>query len=193
MVNELGVDFLSIAGHKLYAPKGIGALYIKESHSIEPLIHGAGHENGRRAGTENVIFEAGLGHACSLAKNLLTDNTVQDITNRFYHSLKTLFGNKIQLNGHPDNRLPNTLFISFLGFPNGVILKALSGVAVSTGSACHSDSTSISPVLKAMGLSPEKAGEVIRFSLGRFTTQNEIDLVLDKLSDLENESADYSI
>ena len=192
-VGELGVDFLSIAGHKLYAPKGIGALYIRDSISIEPLIHGASHENGRRAGTENVIFDVGLGHACQLAQTLLHDNTVRDLTNRFYRELQVLFGNRIRLNGHPENRLPNTLYISFLGYQSDAVHKALAHVAISTGSACHSGATTISPVLKAMGVAPEEVGTIIRFSLGRLTTQNEIDVVLDNLADLINESNDYSI
>ena len=192
-VDELGVDFLSIAGHKLYAPKGVGALYIRDGITIEPLIHGAGHENGRRAGTENVIFDVGLGRACQLAQALLHDNTVRDLTNRFYRELQALFGNKIRLNGHPENRLPNTLFISFLGYTIDAVHKALANVAISTGSACHSGSATISPVLKAMGVVPEEVGTVIRFSLGRLTTQNEIDIVLDNLSDLFKGNDDYSI
>lgn len=192
LVDELGVDFLSIAGHKLYAPKGIGALYIRDGITIEPLIHGAGHENGRRAGTENVIFEVGLGKACEIAQSFIHDDTVKERTNRFFSSLQKLFGNRVRLNGHPENRLPNTLFVGFLGFKNNEVQNALTGVAVSTGSACHSGSTSISPVLKAMGLSADDAGDVIRFSLGRFTTQNEIDLVLDILSDLVNDGTSCS-
>ena len=183
-VNELGVDFLSVAGHKLYAPKGIGALYIRDGVSIEPLIHGAGHENGRRAGTENVVFDVGLGRACQIAEASINDHTVRDLTTRFYGGLQSLFGGKIRLNGHPENRLPNTLFISFLGYTNDAVLKTLGPVAVSTGSACHSGSTTISPVLKAMGMSTDEVSTAIRFSLGRFTTENEIEVVLNNLSTL---------
>lgn len=192
-VNELGVDFLSIAGHKLYAPKGIGALYIRDGITIEPLIHGAGHENGRRAGTENVIFEVGLGKASEIAQSVIHNNSLKELTDGFYISLQKLFGNRVRLNGHPENRLPNTLFISFLGFKNNAVQNALTGVAVSTGSACHSGSTSISPVLKAMGLAANDVGEVIRFSLGRFTTDNDIDVVLDKLSALLDDNSDYAL
>lgn len=183
-VNELGVDFLTIAGHKLYAPKGIGALYIRDGITIEPLIHGANHEKGRRAGTENVIFEAGLGQACMLAQSLLTDSSIRESTNRFYISLQDIFGNKIRLNGHPVERLPNTLNISFLGFDENEISSALQKIAVSSGSACHSGFNTLSPVLQAMGLSVDEAGKVIRFSLGKFTTEDEIDQVLDNLSTL---------
>jgi cysteine desulfurase len=124
---------------------------------------------------------------------LLHDNTVRDLTDRFYRELQVLFGNRIRLNGHPENRLPNTLYISFLGYQSDAVHKALAHVAISTGSACHSGSTTISPVLKAMGVASAEVGTVIRFSLGRFTTQNEIDIVLDNLSDLVNRSNDYSI
>jgi cysteine desulfurase len=187
-VNELGVDFLSIAGHKLYAPKGIGALYIRDGISIEPLIHGAGHENNRRAGTENVIFDVALGRACQISGSLLADQAIDKLTQRFYRELLALFGNKIRLNGHPENRLPNTLFISFLDQTAAAVHKTLEGIAVSAGSACHTGATTISPVLKAMGVNPDETSTSVRFSLGRFTTENEIDVVLDHLSDLAGEN-----
>ena len=188
-VNELGVDFLSMAGHKLYAPKGIGALYIRSGISIEPLIHGAGHENGRRAGTENVIFAVGLGKACEIAGAYSGAEQIRQVTDYFLNQMKGLFGNKIKLFGHPTRRLPNTLYIGFLMDTTAAVLLALGDVAVSTGSACHSGATSISPVLKAMGVDASGAGITIRFSLGRNTTQNEIDAVLNKLSILANEHA----
>ena len=109
---------------------------------------------------------------------------MRDLTTRFYGGLQSLFGGKIRLNGHPENRLSNTLFISFLGYTNDAVLKALGSVAVSTGSACHSGSTAISPVLKAMGISTDEVSTSIRFSLGRFTAENEIEEVLDHLSSL---------
>ncbi len=183
-VDDLGVDFLTVAGHKLYAPKGIGALYIRNGITLEPLIHGAGHESGRRAGTENVIFDVGLGHACQLAAGLLDDHRVRNLTLSLFHGLSSLFGSKIRLNGHSENRLPNTLFISFLGYTLDAIMKSLSNVAVSTGSACHSGATTISPVLKAMGVGADEFSTAIRFSLGRFTTQEEIEIVLGKMSRL---------
>lgn len=191
-VDELGVDFLTIAGHKLYAPKGIGALYIRNGIEIEPLIHGAGHESCRRAGTENVIFDAALGKACEIAKDGLNDikssalaktpKEIKDLTQYFYNKLKEKFGEKIQLNGHPEKRLPNTLNISFLGYNGHEVLGRLDNVAASTGSACHSGSTSISPVLKAMGVSEEAGRGAVRFSLGRYTTKNEIDTVIEQIS-----------
>src|SRR3989339_239546 len=187
-VNDLGVDFLSIAGHKLYAPKGIGALYIREGVSIEPLIHGAGHENGRRAGTENVVFDVGLGKACEIASELMEVKTIQALTEYFLNELRKHFGDKIRLHGHPIVRLPNTLYIGFWGLTTDAVLTALDDVAVSTGSACHSGATSISSVLKAMGISESDAGATIRFSLGRYTTQTEINAVLGKLSKIQEVS-----
>jgi len=181
-VDELGVDFLTIAGHKLYAPKGIGALYIRKGITIEPLIHGANHETGKRAGTENVIFDTALGKACEIAKESLNDSKVKQLTDCFYDNLKEIFGEKIKLNGDPFKRLPNTLNVSFLGYNGSEILSKLGDdVAASTGSACHSGLVSISPVLKAMGIPYEIARGAVRFSLGRYTTQEELDIVLKRL------------
>ena len=180
-VKELGIDFLTVAGHKLYAPKGIGALYVRKGISIEPLIHGAGHESGRRAGTENIIFDVALGKACEIAKEALKSDSLKLMTEYFYNSLKENFGEIIVLNGHPEKRLPNTLNISFIGFNGHEVLNGLDDVAASTGSACHSGLTTISPVLKAMGVSDEVGHGAVRFSLGRFTTKDEIDTVISKL------------
>jgi cysteine desulfurase len=182
LVNELGVDFLTIAGHKLYAPKGIGALYIRKNVTIEPLIHGAGHEAGRRAGTENVIFDVALGKACEIAKEHLNDSTVKELTDYFYLGLQRIFGKKIHLNGDLVKKLPNTLNVSFLGENGSDILTSLGNdIAASTGSACHSGLVTISPVLKAMGIPYEIARGTIRFSLGRNTSKYEIDEVLNRL------------
>jgi len=177
-VDDLGVDLLSIAGHKLYAPKGIGALYIREGTPIEPLIHGAGHESGRRAGTENVLLIVGLGKACEIAKKYLNDSRILNLRNRFWELLREIFGDGVVLNGHPTHRLPNTLNISFIGKAGGEILLRLEGVAASTGAACHSGSVELSPVLKAMGILPEVGMGAIRFSLGRTTTIQELERVV---------------
>jgi len=177
-VDDLGVDLLSIAGHKLYAPKGIGALYIREGTPIEPLIHGAGHESGRRAGTENVLLIVGLGKACEIAKKYLNDSRILNLRNRFWELLREIFGDGVVLNGHPTHRLPNTLNISFIGKAGGEILLRLEGVAASTGAACHSGSVKLSPVLKAMGILPEVGMGAIRFSLGRTTTIQELENVV---------------
>ena len=177
-VDHLGIDLLSIAGHKVYAPKGIGALYIRKGTPIEPLIHGAGHESGRRAGTENVLLAVGLGKACEIAKNHVNDDRILDLRNRFWKLLQDNFGEKVVLNGHPVHRLPNTLNVSFVGKAGGEILSRLDGVAASTGAACHSGSVELSPVLKAMGISPEVGMGAIRFSLGRTTTIQELERVV---------------
>lgn len=182
LVDELGVDFLTIAGHKLYAPKGIGALYIRKNVTIEPLIHGAGHESGRRAGTENVIFDVALGKACEIAKENLNDSTVRELTDYLYLGLQRIYGDNIHLNGNLVKKLPNTLNVSFLGENGSDILTSLGNdLAASTGSACHSGLITISPVLKAMGIPYEIARGAVRFSLGRNTSKYEIDEVLNRL------------
>jgi len=180
-VDELGVDLLSIAGHKLYAPKGVGALYIHSGTLIEPLIHGAGHESGRRAGTENILLIVGLGRACEIAKRYLDDPGILELRDRFWEMLQRNFGEEVVLNGHPTHRLPNTLNVSFIGRVGSEILARLDGVAASTGAACHSGSVELSPVLKAMGIPPETGMEAIRFSLGRTTTAGELEAVVKKL------------
>ena len=183
-VDDLGVDLLSLAGHKVYGPKGVGALYIRNGTKIEPFMHGAGHESGRRAGTENVLLDVGLGAACQLAQDWLGKPQVQDLRDYFWSGLEAQFGERVVLNGHPSQRLPNTLNVSFPGQSGNDILAKLDGVAASTGSACHAAGIEISPVLKAMGLSPETSMGAIRFSLGRSTTKDEIDHVLNALASI---------
>lgn len=180
-VGELGVDLLSVAGHKLYAPKGVGALYIRHEMRIEPLIHGAGHESGRRAGTENVLLNVALGAACELARSWIGVEPTRVLRDLFWDLLKDRFGDRVVLNGHPTERLPNTLNVSFVGATAAEVLRRLEGVAVSTGAACHSRSTEISPVLRAMRVPPELGISAIRFSLGRTTTREEIESVVKSL------------
>jgi cysteine desulfurase len=180
-VDDLGIDLLSIAGHKLYAPKGIGSLYIRKGTPVEPLIHGAGHESGRRAGTENILLIVGLGKACEVAKKYVDEDRICSMRDRFWKFLQDNFGEAVVLNGHPLHRLPNTLNVSFVGKAGGEILSRLDGVAASTGAACHSGSVELSPVLKAMGISPEVGMGAIRFSLGRTTTVEELERVVDLL------------
>ncbi len=180
-VDELGVDLLSVAGHKLYAPKGVGALYIRPGVVLEPLMHGAGHEAGRRAGTENVLLDVALGAACKLAaaESEARRAVLTELRDYLHDGLQRLFGAGLHLNGHPVERLPNTLNVSFAGRIGSEVLEMLDGVAASTGSACHSGRHELSPVLKAMGV-PEGVGlGAVRFSLGRTTTQEELDLVLE--------------
>lgn len=181
-VSKLPVDFLTIAGHKLYAPKGVGALYIREGLEIEPLLHGASQERGRRAGTENVPYTVALGEAAVQAKEHLKQDDLFQIREYFYSRLKETFGDKIHLNGDVVNRLPNTLNISFIGNIGGDILAGLPEICASTGSACHSGSKTISPVLAAMGVEERIALGAIRFSVGRYTTKSEINQVIDQLT-----------
>jgi cysteine desulfurase len=180
-VGELGVDLLSIAGHKVYAPKGIGALYIRRGIAVEPLIHGAGHESGRRAGTESALLAAALGKACEIASSWVGMPGVQRLCDLFWERLQGTFGNQVVLNGHPKQRLPNTLNVSFVGHVGADILARMPAVAASTGSACHSGQIALSPVLRAMGVAPEVGMEAVRFSLGRSTTQEEIEDVVNQL------------
>lgn len=180
-VRELGVDLLSVAGHKLYAPKGVGALYIREGVAVEPLIHGASHESGRRAGTENVLLDAALGMACDLARTRSGAESIRGLRDLFWDILQTKFGDRVILNGHPVERLPNTLNVSFVSQVGADVLGRLDDVAASTGSACHAGSVELSPVLRAMGVPPEIGMGAIRFSLGRTTTREEIEAVVEEL------------
>jgi cysteine desulfurase len=180
-VDELGVDLLSLAGHKLYAPKGVGALYVRKDACLEPLIHGAGHESGRRAGTESILLDVALGAACELAQSWLGMESIRQLRDHFWELLQTRFGERVVLNGHPTERLPNTLNVSFVGKVGSTILSGLKDVAASTGSACHSGSVDLSPVLKAMQVPPEIGMGAIRFSLGRTTTREEIEQVVSRL------------
>ncbi len=180
-VDLLGVDLLSVAGHKLYAPKGVGVLYIREGADIEPLMHGANHEAGRRAGTENVLLIAGLGAACRVSQTWIHDEHVRRLCDYFWQLLRDRFGGRVVLNGHPEQRLPNTLNVSFPGHIGEQLLSELDGVAASTGSACHAGQTEISPVLRAMGVETATGMGAIRFSLGRTTTAAELDYVVDRL------------
>jgi cysteine desulfurase len=181
-VDALGVDLLTVAGHKLYAPKGVGALYVRYGTPLEPLIHGGGHEGGRRAGTESALLAVGLGAAAALAKDLAPMERVRALRDRFWDSLRRSFGNRVVLNGHPRHRLPNTLNVSFVGQIGAELLARLEGVAASTGSACHAGRVELSPVLRAMGVAPEIGAGAIRFSLGRGTTEREIDGVSRRLA-----------
>ncbi len=180
-VEELGVDLLSVAGHKVYAPKGIGAIYIREGTKIEPFVHGAGHEGGRRAGTENVLLSVALGAACDAARKWVAMPQVKALRDRFWDELRRNFGEKVTLNGHAEKRLPNTLNVNFVGRAGAEVLAKLPEVAASTGSACHAGSMTLSPVLAAMGVPPGEGMGAVRFSLGRTTTWEELGEVLEQL------------
>ena len=181
-VELLGVDLLSIAGHKVYAPKGVGALYIRRGTRIEPFVHGAGHEQGRRAGTENVLLDVGLGAACEVAAGWVGMPGLRELRDRFEQKLRELLGTKVTVNGAGAERLPNTSSVNFVGQIGADVLARLPEVAASTGSACHSGSVELSPVLAAMGV-PEKEGMgAVRFSLGRTTTWKDLEQVLRRLA-----------
>jgi cysteine desulfurase len=173
-VRELGVDLLSVAGHKLYAPKGVGALFVRRGVTLEPLIHGAGHEAGRRAGTENVPYVVGLGKAAELARQVAGEH-LRPLRDRLHQKLLAALGERVALNGHPERRLPNTLNVNFVGHVGAELLAKVPGIAASTGSACHAGTVKLSPVLAAMGVSPEVGRGAVRLSVGRFTTEREID------------------
>jgi cysteine desulfurase len=181
-VNELGVDLLSVAGHKLYAPKGVGALYVRSGTRVEPFVHGAGHEQGRRAGTENVLLDVGLGAACEVASRQIGMAAVRELRDRFEAKLKERFGAGLTVNGAGAPRLPNTANVNFVGQVGTEVLARLAGVAASTGSACHAGSVELSPVLAAMGVPPPEGMGAVRFSLGRTTTWAELDQVLTMLA-----------
>jgi cysteine desulfurase len=182
-VDDLGVDLLTVAGHKFYAPKGVGALYVRDGLRLEPLVHGAGHEGGRRAGTENVLLNLALGAAAAeVEQNLHAMRGVSGLRDAFWRRLGERFGTRVRLNGHPLQRLPNTLNVSFLGGPTGTeILAALPHLAASTGSACHDGEVTLSPVLAAMGFSSAEGRGAIRFSLGMETKQEDLEQVVDGL------------
>jgi cysteine desulfurase len=180
-VQRLGVDLLSIAGHKLYAPKGVGALYIHRNVGLESFLHGAGHEKGRRAGTENVLLIAGLGAACRLARECPCAQRLARLGALFWNRLQGEFGDAVMLNGHPTERLPNTLNVSFRAQRGYELLPRLEGIAASTGSACHAGATSMSPVLAAMGMERHVGLGAIRFSLGRTTSEEDLDYAVDQL------------
>lgn len=175
-VKKLGVDLLSIAGHKLYAPKGVGALFVRRGVVLEKFMHGAGHEQGRRAGTENVAGVVGLGEACALVQGRLRaiEQHLMNTTEALWHGLKERVPD-IRLNGHPTERLPNTLNVSFWGILAYELLEQIGKrVAASAGAACHSGGASVSAALQAMRVPPEWALGAVRFSTGRMTTLEEV-------------------
>lgn len=173
-VQKMNIDMLTVAAHKFYGPKGIGALIIREGIEIAPYLLGAGHEGGRRAGTVNVAGAVGLGKACEIAKNKGESiiASVKAKRDRFYKIITDSLSN-VSLNGHPLERLPNTLNLSFRGCDGQKLLIA-TDIAASLGAACHTTSRQPSSVLTAMGVSAEDALGAIRFSFGKFTSDEEI-------------------
>lgn len=183
-VRALGVDLLSVAGHKMYAPKGVGALYVRTGIQIKPLIHGAGHERGLRPGTENVLEIAGLGKAAEIFRENSTEILAKqkELGKKFFSELKNVISN-IQLNGNPDNKLDNTFNIYLPAVDANTLLSELTQVAASAGAACHANSVVPSHVLKALGLPDERILGSIRFSLGRLSTEEEIETAVSAISD----------
>jgi len=175
-IEDLGVDLLTVAGHKLYAPKGIGALYKRHGLNLEPIIYGGGQEAGRRAGTENVAYIVALGTACFLAQEQLagSQERLRSLRDSLQELLERSMPCRIQLNGHKTERLPNTLNVSVDGIVGEEVLGITPGIASSTGSACHEGSTDPSPVLMAMGFSRERALGALRLTLGRWSNEDEI-------------------
>ena len=169
------VDLMSIAGHKLYAPKGIGALYVRAETQLEPLVRGAGHEKGLRPGTENVAFIAGLGKACEIALKDIDDESrrIQRLRDQLWRLLAESIPD-MKLNGDPENRLPNTLNVRFPVVSGNELLEACPTVAASTGSACHASGESASAVITAMGVPESEAIGSVRLSLGRQNTPEQI-------------------
>ncbi len=174
-VEDLGVDFLTIAGHKLYAPQGIGALYIRRGIAIEPLMHGAGHEGGLRSGTEAVAAIVGLGAAAELAAGKLASHGASSLRDRLWQGLSAGMGDHVRRNGDADQGLPNTLNVGFRGIIGRELLAALPDLCASPGAACHGTIHKPSHVLAAMRVPEEFALGSIRFSTGRGTTAAEID------------------
>ena len=182
-VDELGVDFLSIAGHKLCVPKGIGALYIRSGIQIEPLHHGAGHEDGRRAGTEPVAQIVGLGIGAEIAAAETDHTGVERLRDRLHAGLREAWSDDAVLIGHPKERLPNTLAVGFRGRIGAEVLAACPEICASTGAACHASERKRSAVMTAMGVPEVVAFGAVRFSVGRFTTDAEIDQAVGMLAD----------
>jgi len=184
-VIDLGVDYLTLSAHKIYGPKGSGALYVKKGSPLFPLIHGGHQENGLRAGTYNNLGILGLGVAALLARQDLSEygKKTLDLKKRLKDGLAANIPN-IKFNGHPDQTLPNTLNVSFPGAEGEAILLSMdiAGIAASTGSACASGSLEPSHVLMAMGVGPEAAHGSIRFSLGWMSNEEDVDFIIQTLS-----------
>lgn len=182
-VKDMNIDLLSMSAHKIYGPKGMGALYIKKGTRLTPQMHGGHHEMNKRAGTENVAGIVGLGMAAELAKKEITqEGRIKDLRDYLYKGITAKIDD-VKLNGHPDRRLPNTLNVSFTYLEGESIILNLDmeGLAVSTGSACTSGTLEPSHVLTAMGIDPVNTQGSVRFSLGRDNTKEDMDYCLEVL------------
>jgi len=193
-VEELGVDFLTVAGHKLYGPKGVGALFMKHQRNLTPLIHGGGQERGKRSGTENTILTVGLGAACRTAQSRLHEDWIHMTTLR--DRLQKLLFEDIDglvLNGHPAERLPNTLNVSVPRMEGAKILEGIPRIIASTGAACHDRTVKLSHVLSAMGVPPEIGMGALRFSVGRSNSMDQIEeaagMIIQRVKEMRKFSA----
>lgn len=193
-VKKLNLDLASLTAHKCYGPKGCGALYVRSGVKVAPIIHGGGHEGGMRSGTLNVPGIVGFGKACEIAQNVLPEEScrIAGLRNRLRDRLLAEL-DEVVVNGSMEHRLPGNLNISFLNVDGEALMTAVKDVAVSSGSACHSDKVDPSHVLKAMGLSDEAAGSTIRFGLGRFNTEAEVDYVAARFVDAVKKLRELSI
>lgn len=189
-VEKLNVDLLTIAGHKLYAPKGIGALYIRQGTKIENLIHGASQEKGIRPGTENVPYIVGLGKACELAQQNLSANSkhLSTLRDKLLCGLQEELGTTVKINADLTNCLPNTLSVAFEKIEAHTLASIIEkAVYISTGSACHANSTEISSVLKVMNIDRLTAASTVRISVGKPTTDGEIDRAIEIIANAVNQ------
>ena len=187
-VEKMDIDMLSISAHKIYGPKGVGALYIRNGTAIEPIIHGGGHERGLRSGTENVAGIVGLGKAAELARQRMQEDTshVRNLRDKLTESVLKL--EESYLNGHPENRLPNNAHFRFSGIDGKMLVLLLDkkGIAASTGSACFSHKSGVSHVLLAMGLNEVDAHGSLRITLGRENTETEVEHVAHAIKESVN-------
>ncbi|MEV7099659.1 aminotransferase class V-fold PLP-dependent enzyme [Amycolatopsis sp. NPDC051045] len=183
-VDRLGVDLLTVVGHKMYAPRGAAALYVRDGVELEPVVYGGSQERGLRAGTENVALAVALGTAARLAtEHLAADGPkrISALRDDLHHRLSEALPGRVHLNGPAGQRLPNTLNISIDGIRGHDILAATPAIAAPTGSACHSGIHTPVPVLTAMGIDADRALGAIRLSLGRGTTEHDIDTAVEAL------------
>jgi cysteine desulfurase len=192
-VDALGVDLLTMVGHKMYAPKGIAALYLRDGVRLETLIPGGGQERGLRSGTENVALAVALGAAAELARSEIANGgpkRLTDMRDQLQRGLERALPGRVHVNGHKDHRLPHTLNVSIDGTSGDAVLALSPDLAASTGSACHTGVTEPSPVLTAMGLPAARGRSAVRLSLGRWTTNDDIVDAVDMLSTSARAAAD---
>ena len=184
-VGELGVDMLSMAGHKFYAPKGVGALYVRRGVALEPVLHGAGHERGLRPGTENTPYIVALGKAAELARQATDDaaDRMAALRDRLLENLRTTLGSLLIVHGENVPRLPNTLSVNFPKVSGADLLARIPELCASTGSACHSGTTNVSGTLASLGLAPQNVQGTVRLSVGWYTSEEQVDLAANLLLD----------